>query len=623
MAERRFAISRLPWHGPVSGIACAVLCLALVQVPAIGGLDRWFFDGFVAWRGQRPAQANVVIVALDERSLTELSKPLVEISPELATAVDHLRAEGAAAIGIDMIVPADLAGRPELARGAEGDATRLGQAIVDAGNVVLAQWKIEGAWHETLPQWRLKHQLNPEPNDLGFVNVTEDDDYFFRRQRLYIRDGDSEIPHLALAMLSRAGGKELHWRDGRLWLGEKPIPLDNQQHLLVNFRGPPHSIPTISFHDVLAAARSHRSLTPSVKNALVIIGVTAPSQRDFHLTPYANNFFRYLFRGQPGMMSGSELNANILATIADEAYLTATHPALAALLVTLAGAALGWAYARLSLIWGLVLGIGFHFGWKAVGEMAFAHANLQLPVLPMLLLGVVAYAATFAVRWRRIREMLAVLNSSAVAEALEAGQWGVAIPAEERVVSVLFADIRNFTKFSEGQGPQHVVSLLNAYFSAIVPLIELHGGVLNQYMGDGMMVIFGAPQQQPDHALRAVEAAVAVVREVHKRQQQWAALGFPEMRVGVGIHSGAAIVGTVGSERRRDYTAIGDTVNTAARIEAENKRLSSEILISEATFSSLSPADRARLVCSSSALPGSLKGKAKEVLMYRIDSQPK
>jgi adenylate cyclase len=610
------------WLGAASGIASGVVSLALAAVPAIGGLETWAYDGYIALRGVRPSPANIVIVALDERSLDDLAKPLIDISPELAEVVQYLKSEGAAAVGIDLIIPERFAGRPEVQRHGSGDATLLGRAILEVGNVVLGQWKVDDAWFRTLPQWRLKSTVNAEPGDVGFVNVTEDNDYFLRRQQLYVRDGESGIPHLALAMLCRARHQEIAWRQGELRLGERAIPLDRHQRLLVNFRGPPHTFPVIPFAEVRAAAREDRSLSPNLNDAMVLIGVTAATQQDFHATPFANNFFRYWYHAQSGMMSGTEWHANVLSTLADEAYFTATPPWVTAVLVLAVGAALGIVYARVSLWVGLLIAVVFHLAWKAIGAAALAYADCQIPVISMLLVGALGYAATFAVRWRRVRGILAVMNAKAIADALDADLHGAAIPAEERVVSVLFADIRSFTTFSETHGPAHVVDLLNTYFSLVVPIIERHGGVLNQYMGDGVMVIFGAPRPQQDHALRAVETATAMVAEVHARHDLWRSLGYAEMRIGVGVHTGPAILGTVGSEQRRDYTAIGDTVNTAARIEAENKRLATEILISDETLARLRAADRLRLRCSDSPMPAKLKGKSKEVRLFEVKAMP-
>jgi class 3 adenylate cyclase len=140
---------------------------------------------------------------------------------------------------------------------------------------------------------------------------------------------------------------------------------------------------------------------------------------------------------------------------------------------------------------------------------------------------------------------------------------------------------------AERHRPQEVVALLNAYFGAIVPIIEAHGGTLNNYMGDGIMVIFGAPEARSDHALQAVRCAVAVVGQVHQLRDRWAALGYPGFRIGVGMHTGEVVIGMMGSPSRLTYTAIGDTVNAAARIEAENKQLGTEVLLSAQTREAL------------------------------------
>lgn len=190
---------------------------------------------------------------------------------------------------------------------------------------------------------------------------------------------------------------------------------------------------------------------------------------------------------------------------------------------------------------------------------------------------------------------------------------------EERVVTLLFADIRNFTPFAESHSARQVVALLNAYFSAIVPVIERHGGTLNQYMGDGIMAMFGAPAAQPDHALRAVRAAAELVRRVHELKELWEKLGFQGMRMGTGIHTGRVVVGTVSSPRPLDYTAIGDTTNTAARIEAQNKVFLPEILISSDTYQLLPEAERQRLGCHAQPVPAEVKGKKQHLDLHLVD----
>jgi adenylate cyclase len=148
-------------------------------------------------------------------------------------------------------------------------------------------------------------------------------------------------------------------------------------------------------------------------------------------------------------------------------------------------------------------------------------------------------------------------------------------------ITVLFADIRGFTRLSEHAPPERVVQLLNKYFSAMTDIIFAHGGTLDKYIGDGLMALFGAPTVTPEDATNAVNAAVAMQRRILNINEELREEGLPEIGVGIGLHTGEATVGYIGSERRSEYTAIGDTVNTAARLESNSK--GGQILVSEAT----------------------------------------
>jgi adenylate cyclase len=150
-----------------------------------------------------------------------------------------------------------------------------------------------------------------------------------------------------------------------------------------------------------------------------------------------------------------------------------------------------------------------------------------------------------------------------------------------QTITVLFADIRGFTSMSERENPERVVSLLNLYFTAMSEIIFAHGGTLDKYIGDGLMALFGAPTATPNDALNAVKAAVAMQRRISLLNGELIAQGLSPVSVGMGLHTGDALVGYIGSERRSEYTAIGDTVNLAARLEANAR--GGQILLSEAT----------------------------------------
>jgi adenylate cyclase len=150
-----------------------------------------------------------------------------------------------------------------------------------------------------------------------------------------------------------------------------------------------------------------------------------------------------------------------------------------------------------------------------------------------------------------------------------------------QTITVLFADIRGFTRISEHAPPEKIVQLLNRYFSAMTDIIFAHGGTLDKYLGDGLMALFGAPTTTPQDAANAVNSAVAMQRRIIGINQELREEGFPEIGVGIGLHTGEATVGYIGSERRSEYTAIGDVVNTASRLESNSK--GGEILVSDAT----------------------------------------
>lgn len=620
---------RLPAvRGAVLGMSCAVLVGLLTELPRMRGLEEWFHDGQFAWRGTRSTKAKVVIVGLDDDSLGSFDKPAAFLSPELAEVARYLHAQGAKAIGIDFMVPERLATLPEIETpGGLGDAAPLGEAAAKIGTVVFPCTLGAGAVTRPVPQWRLaefqellRAQVPSVPLHSGFVDLTEDDDQFVRRQTLLVRRGSAAVPHFALALFARAAGKAIEWdnRASQLKVGGEIIPLDAEQKLRINFVGPPESYPVLSFRRVLELSRAGTAL-PNIAGASVIVGITARGQQDYHATPYANRFAQTFGSRGAGLMSGSELHAHILATLQDRFFIRtpsflARWPWLLAV-----GALLGWGFMRLNLELGLLAAIVHHIGWRVLALTAFVVAGWRMQILPMIALGAVTYGLSFVLRWRSMRRMLGVVNSEAIARALENDPRRLDPGGELRELTVLFADIRSFTPFAEAHSPQVVVALLNAYFGTIVPLLEAEGGVVNHYMGDGVMVLFGAPVWCPDHALRAVRAAVAAVRAVRAEASTWGSLGFRNMKIGIGIHTGPALLGCVGSARRLDYTAIGDTINAAARIEKENKRLHSEILISAVTFEELPAAERIRLGCDERPEPAALTGKLESTILHRVN----
>ena len=183
-----------------------------------------------------------------------------------------------------------------------------------------------------------------------------------------------------------------------------------------------------------------------------------------------------------------------------------------------------------------------------------------------------------------------------------------------QTITVLFADIRGFTRISEHAPPEKIVSLLNRYFSAMTDIIFAHGGTLDKYLGDGMMALFGAPTTTPEDASNALNAAVAMQRRIIGINQELRDEGLAEIGVGIGLHTGEVTVGYIGSERRSEYTAIGDAVNTASRLESNAK--GGEILVSEAT--ARAAGNRYRLT---KREPITVKNRQQPVVLFEVDWQ--
>ncbi|MGH8186032.1 MAG: adenylate/guanylate cyclase domain-containing protein, partial [Steroidobacteraceae bacterium] len=168
--------------------------------------------------------------------------------------------------------------------------------------------------------------------------------------------------------------------------------------------------------------------------------------------------------------------------------------------------------------------------------------------------------------------------SHGVAEAVLAGR--VPLAGEQREVSILFQDIRGFTALSERLEPTTLLKLLNQFFTEVVAAVEAEGGMVKQFLGDGVMALFGAPQAHADHAERAVRAAVGIVRRLRSLNEQFQQQGMAPLEIGVGIHSGAVVAGLIGPDNRVEYGVVGDAVNLASRVEALTKDLHATILVS-------------------------------------------
>jgi adenylate cyclase len=192
---------------------------------------------------------------------------------------------------------------------------------------------------------------------------------------------------------------------------------------------------------------------------------------------------------------------------------------------------------------------------------------------------------------RKTKAMFSRYVSSDVVDELMNNPDEVALGGKKQVVTIMFCDIRGFTAYSENKDPQDVIKRCNEYLTAMTNIIFRHGGTLDKYLGDGLMAFLGAPVYYEDHVQRAIKTAIEIQQEVENLNQIWAAQGAIPLKVAVGINTGPAVVGNVGSSDRMDYTLIGEDVNLASRVEALSKLFEVLIVISERTVEAMQNAE--------------------------------
>ena len=332
----------------------------------------------------------------------------------------------------------------------------------------------------------------------------------------------------------------------------------------------------------LAGQMSKPSKLVSLRGKIVIIGSAAPSLGDLRLTPLGAS------------TPGPTILATTIANLLHQDTLSDLPVWLAPLIGLLLIAAIARLYQRnvhpavigagvlLASFLAIVASyMGLHAGWYGMPFATLAIVWLYFWVLALL-----SFLLEKQERKRAIDTFGRYLDSRVVAKLLLNKNFDANMHAKSETISVLFSDIRGFTSLSETRTPEEIVALLNAYFNVQAAAIFESGGTLDKYIGDCIMAFWGAPIAMPDHAIRSVRTALEMVDRLHLFRAEIAKnhpnIDADSFDVGIGIHTGTAVVGSIGATQRLDYTAIGDTVNLASRIEGETKGRA-RVLVSEAT----------------------------------------
>ena len=538
----------------------AGLGLALMAWPPSSVLENTGLDLLFLLRGPRPAPPAVCMVAIDEDSYR-----VRDVDPggrwprglhgEL---VRVLAREGARAVAFDVLFAEESDPEQDIA---------FENGLIEAGNVVLGS-TVEQIEDPRFRQVRLIEPAEPfaaAAAAVGDVSLMEDRDGVIRSA--WVMHGDR--PSLALVAYETA----THDRSLRSH-GER----------LIDYYGPSRSIRTVSLYQALEPAEH---LPPGFfKDKIVFVGlslVAASGPKE------SKDSFRTPFRGGTrGNTFGAEIHATIAGNLLEGRRVTPAHPAVAALLLVALPFLAMLAFVTLRPVAGSLALVGFALVPWAAGYLAFSRGGVWLPVvipsaiqLPVAwVVSVVWYYLTTVREREKIRRAFAFYLSPGMIRRITESPGQLNLGGEEVVGTALFTDIQGFTSIAEGLSAPETASLLNDYFSEATGHVFDTGGTLIKYIGDAIFAIWGAPLRMDDHAAAACRAAIGLRRLREKLQ------GRPAGRLitRIGVHTGPMLVGNLGSAQRFDYTAIGDTINLAARLEGLNKQFGTIAVASAETL---------------------------------------
>ncbi|MEW6219391.1 MAG: adenylate/guanylate cyclase domain-containing protein [Thermodesulfobacteriota bacterium] len=532
---------------------------------------------------------TVTIVTIDEPTLDALADaPMTFWGPHFATAMAAVRAAGAKAIGLDLVFAVSAETWLAEVSPAGSDLSRTYDASFRAqlysGDVVLAgmaRWQDGKAQPPLLPAVDYLYSLPDGPESVGLINLLPDEDHVIRRFLPRLFAGDVP-PHTTFApLLARKAG----------------IVFPPDAIRRIRYVGPPGTVPRLSFRKLLEpATRESPAVQALLRDKVVIFSAEQGGFNDLHLTPYSSGLFA---RPDRSFMAGAEVHANIIETLAAGK--------------TMEPLASGWRFLWLVAFSaaGLVPALRLPPGRALAAMIALALAAFLLahpvfradrfaPTIPVVLslstlyLGATGKRLTRAERARSIiQATFAPYLADSVLKDLLARDQMPALGGTAAEVVVLFSDIRGFTSLSGRLEPEEVVELLNAYYGQVCEIIARHGGMVDKFIGDAVMALFGTPVAFPDQSRRALLAARDLVAN-SIGFQSWLDSRFPRhqlprFRIGVGIHSGKALIGNIGSSKRMEYTAIGSTVNIASRLEGFCKTLGWDIVASQRTVAAAGP----------------------------------
>ena len=587
----------------LGAVAMAVACeLGMVSLPLVDALDRYLYDTRLRLQ---PARSNnrVLIVDIDERSLREQGRwPWSrETLAKLTTTV--AKEGGARAVGFDMVFAEPHAQQdPPLMRALGGAPVVLGYYFSSELGAVSTGLLPPSVWPSSVLQERRMSvtawngyganvvPLQRAARSAGFFNPVVDRDGVVRALPLLAEYKGQLYESLAVAMLRvYFGDAPLTLRSDGLRAdslsfgpggGLARVPISEGTTALVPFQGRGGASASrfryVSATDVLEGRIEPRLF----RDRIVLIGTSAPGLTDLRATPVSEVY--------PGV----EIHASLIAGALEGTIRTkpTEAPGIAAIAIAVVGGLAALAMASsgvLGIAATTMVGLSTMFAWNAI---AYANLGWVIPlaagVLALAMVAAINLVAGYVTEGRSRRAVIGLFGQYVAPQLVERMAHdpdNVPLESRNKELTILFADIRGFTRMAEHMDPQQLRDYLNRVLTAMTEVIHAYNGTVDKYIGDAVMAFWGAPVDDPKHADHAVAAAIAMQREVARLNREFEAHGWPPLVVGIGINTGVVRVGDMGSRLRRAYTVIGDAVNLASRLEGLSKKFDLPIVIGDAT----------------------------------------
>ncbi len=526
---------------------------------------------------------DIIIIAIDDKSLQDIGRWQDWSRGLFAQVINYLNQSKVIGVDISFFETSDT----------ENDSM-LADSIKNA-NVVLAMeyTSFSSENNELYGKSLLK------PNSIlgtpaihyqtGYVNLLTDSDGVTRSFYPHIL-GIEDHDHFSMVIASE-------------YLGV-PTVLENSK-MLIKFFSTPGGYEQISFSDVY-----NKNIDPSYfKGKIVLIGATAPNLHDDAIVPISNQ-----------VMPGVEIHANLVQSILTQDFLYYQDNISAVSVIFIFALLVGLLLFRfkihLATIIMAVLAITYYYFFSGYFFESGIIINKIYPLLSIIMVYitlVVIYYLTEEKSRKWITSVFGKYVSPVVIARLIDNPELINLGGEKRYITIFFSDIRGFTAISERLDPEDLVHLLNEYLTEMTLIITKNQGLVDKYMGDAIMAFWGAPMDHPIHAEIACSSSLEMIEKLRELQEKWKKEGIPSFDIGIGLNSGNAIVGNMGSKSRFDYTAMGDNVNIASRMEGLNKMYGTNIIITEHTYKIVKDKFETRKLDAVR-----VKGKKKPILIYEL-----